>query len=55
MRTARPYFSGWFPKNDVRIAVALACIQNPKLRRRVAELLEEIIANESEEVRSLTG
>ena len=30
----------------VRIAIALAGIENPALRRKIAELLEEIIANQ---------
>lgn len=39
-------------KEGVRIAGALARISNPELRRRIADVLEAIVADESEQVRS---
>jgi transcriptional regulator with XRE-family HTH domain len=40
-------------KEGVRIAVALSRIQSPEMRRRIADLLEAIIKDESKEARSL--
>jgi transcriptional regulator with XRE-family HTH domain len=41
-------------EEGVRIALALSRIQNSQMRRRIADLLEAMIANESEDVRALT-
>jgi transcriptional regulator with XRE-family HTH domain len=41
-------------KEGVRIAIALSRISNPALRRRIADVLEAIVQDESEEVRSLS-
>jgi transcriptional regulator with XRE-family HTH domain len=41
-------------KEGVRIAIALSRITNPALRRRIADVLEAIVHDESEEVRSLS-
>jgi transcriptional regulator with XRE-family HTH domain len=41
-------------EEGVRIALALSRIQNSQRRRRIADLLEAMIANESEDVRALT-
>ena len=38
----------------IRIAVALSRIRNPEIRRRVANLLEAIVEDESKAVRSLS-
>lgn len=38
-------------KEGMRIAVSLSRIRNVNLRRRIADLLEEIIANETKEAR----
>jgi transcriptional regulator with XRE-family HTH domain len=40
-------------KEGVRIAIALSRIKNPILRRRIADVLEAIVQEDSEEVRSL--
>lgn len=40
-------------KEGIRIAVALARIQDQAMRRRIADLLEAIITDRSEEVRTL--
>ena len=42
-------------KEGVRIAVALSRIRNPEMRRRVANLLEAIVDDESKEARSLSS
>ncbi len=42
-------------KEGVRIAVALARIRNPATRRRIADLLEAMIADDQVEVRSLSN
>jgi transcriptional regulator with XRE-family HTH domain len=42
-------------KEGVRIAVALSRIRNPEMRRRVANLLEAIVEDESKEARSLSS
>jgi transcriptional regulator with XRE-family HTH domain len=41
-------------REGIRIAVALSRICNPEIRRRVANLLEAIVEDESKEVRSLS-
>ena len=41
-------------REGVRIAIALSRIRNPVTRRRIADLLEAMIADEKTEVRSLT-
>jgi hypothetical protein len=41
-------------EEGVRIALALSRIHNSQMRRRIADLLEAMIANESEDVRTLT-
>jgi hypothetical protein len=41
-------------REGIRIAVALSRIRNPEIRRRVANLLEAIVEDESKEVRSLS-
>jgi transcriptional regulator with XRE-family HTH domain len=40
-------------REGVRIAAALSRIQSPQMRRRIADLLEAIIEDESKEPRSL--
>jgi transcriptional regulator with XRE-family HTH domain len=42
-------------REGVRIAIALSEIQSPRLRQRIADLLEEIIAKETKGVRSLVS
>ena len=41
-------------EEGVRIALALSRIQNSQMRRRIADLLEAMIANEGEDVRTLS-
>jgi transcriptional regulator with XRE-family HTH domain len=42
-------------KEGVRIAIALSRIQNPEMRRRIADLLEAVMASESHEAKPRTN